>query len=343
MRTALRLAAATTAILLAVFQAAHVLDKAGAMTHFASVERPALVDVLPGSFAYRLSGEFSIAGRPARAPLVQYKLEGVLEMMSHQVTVAEYERCVAAGACEKLAAQRASEGSNFPAVQVSWQDATDYAAWLSANTGENYRLPTDEEWAYAAGSRFRDDASSQADDPSDPSKAWLSKYERESEGTDRFDSWVRPVGSFGANEKGLFDLAGNVWEWTNTCFERQTVDREGRQSTVANCGVRVVEGQHRGYVSDFIRDARAGGCAVGTPPSNLGFRLLRERGAKFVLLTGLTRHVFFRYPASPLRAKGLSREEARSAFCLSRVRGSHGACSSPGAGKALSLAPNRPG
>ena len=264
-------------------------------------------------------------------------------MMSHQVTVAEYEGCVAAGACEKLAAQRASEGSNFPAVQVSWQDATDYAAWLSANTGENYRLPTDEEWAYAAGSRFRDDASSQADDPSDPSKAWLSKYERESEGTDRFDSRVRPVGSFGANEKGLFDLAGNVWEWTNTCFERQTVDREGRQSTVANCGVRVVEGQHRGYVSDFIRDARAGGCAVGTPPSNLGFRLLRERGAKFVLLTGLTRHVFFRYPASPLRAKGLSREEARSAFCLSRVRGSHGACSSPGAGKALSLAPNRPG
>ena len=143
------------------------------MTHFASVERPALVDVLPGSFAYRLSGEFSISGRPARAPLVQYKLEGVLEMMSHQVTVAEYERCVAAGACENFATQQANEGSDFPAVQVSWQDATDYAAWLSANTGENYRLPTDEEWAYAAGSRFKDDASSQADDPSDPSKAWL--------------------------------------------------------------------------------------------------------------------------------------------------------------------------
>ena len=280
MRTALRLAAATTAIVLAVLPAVHVLDEAGAMTHFASVERPALVDVLPGSFAYRLSGEFSIAGRPARAPLVQYKVEGVLEMMSHQVTAAEYERCVAAGACEKRATQQASEGSNFPVVQVSWQDATDYAAWLSANTGENYRLPTDEEWAYAAGSRFKDDAPAQADDPSDPSKAWLSKYEQESEGTDRFDSRVRPVGSFGANERGLLDLAGNVWEWTNTCFERQTVDREGRQSTVANCGVRAVEGQHRGYVSDFIRDARAGGCAVGTPPSHLGFRLLRERGAK---------------------------------------------------------------
>jgi len=46
-----------------------------------------------------------------------------------------------------------------------------------------------------------------------------------------------------------------------------------------NCGVRVVEGRHRTYVTDFIRDARGGGCAFGAPPSNLGFRLVREEGA----------------------------------------------------------------
>jgi hypothetical protein len=43
-----------------------------------------------------------------------------------------------------------------------------------------------------------------------------------------------------------------------------------------NCGVRVAEGAHRAYVTDFIRDARAGGCAQGVPPANLGFRLVRE-------------------------------------------------------------------
>ena len=43
-----------------------------------------------------------------------------------------------------------------------------------------------------------------------------------------------------------------------------------------NCCVRVAEGAHRAYVTDFIRDARAGGCASGTPPTNLGFRLVRE-------------------------------------------------------------------
>jgi hypothetical protein len=40
--------------------------------------------------------------------------------------------------------------------------------------------------------------------------------------------------------------------------------------------VRIAEGQHRSYVTDFVRDARAGGCAAGLPPSNLGFRLVRE-------------------------------------------------------------------
>ena len=49
----------------------------------------------------------------------------------------------------------------------------------------------------------------------------------------------------------------------------------GCRATV-NCGVRVAEGVHRAYVTDFIRDARAGGCAQGVPPANLGFRLVRE-------------------------------------------------------------------
>ncbi|TIP54773.1 MAG: formylglycine-generating enzyme family protein, partial [Mesorhizobium sp.] len=47
---------------------------------------------------------------------------------------------------------------------------------------------------------------------------------------------------------------------------------------LTNCGVHVVEGFHRTYMSNFIRDGKSGGCAVGTPPDNLGFRLVHERG-----------------------------------------------------------------
>ena len=50
----------------------------------------------------------------------------------------------------------------------------------------------------------------------------------------------------------------------------------GRRQRVENCGVHVVEGFHRTYMSNFIRDGKSGGCAVGTPPDNLGFRLVRE-------------------------------------------------------------------
>ena len=61
------------------------------------------------------------------------------------------------------------------------RDATAYAAWLSARTRGIYRLPTDEEWAYAAGCQFTDDSLSPGNDPNDPSKRWLARYDREAE------------------------------------------------------------------------------------------------------------------------------------------------------------------
>ena len=233
------------------------------------------VDVAPRVFAYRLAGDFSQAGQTMDAPLVAVARTSVLHIMKQQVTVADYDRCVAETKCM---ARSPLEGfdPNLPAVQVSWQDATAYATWLSAKTGETWRLPTDEEWVFAAGSRFHDDALSVATSR-DPSVRWLARYEKESE-QEILDQRPRPTGAFGANEYGLLDLSGNVWEWTNSCFIRQSLDAKGKPAgaSTANCGVRVVEGEHRTYVTDFVRDARGGGCAVGKPPSNLGFRLVRE-------------------------------------------------------------------
>ena len=233
------------------------------------------VDVAPRVFAYRLAGDFSQAGQSVDAPLVALARTSVLHIMKKQVTVADYDRCVAETKCM---ARSSLEGfdANLPAVQVSWQDATAYATWLSTKTGEAWRLPTDEEWVFAAGSRFHDDALSVAASR-DPSVRWLVRYEKETE-QDALDQRPRPTGAFGANEYGLLDLSGNVWEWTNTCFIRQSLDAKGKSAgaSTANCGVRVVEGEHRTYVTDFVRDARGGGCAVGKPPSNLGFRLVRE-------------------------------------------------------------------
>ena len=233
----------------------------------------ALVEVRAGNVAYRVAGDFTRNGKQAAAPLRQITFEKPLLIMKHQVSAADYQACVDDNGCRALD-RRVAVAADRPAVQVSWHDANAYAGWLSHRTGETYRLPTDEEWAFAAGSRFKDDGLPVDND--DPAKRWIARYERESERKSG-DSEARAFGSFGVNENGLADLAGNVWEWTATCFNRHRLDDAGETvSAKANCGVRVVEGQHRAYVTDFIRDARAGGCAVGVPPDNLGFRLVRE-------------------------------------------------------------------
>ena len=232
-----------------------------------------LVEVRAASFTHRSSGEFTRDGRVVTAPLVTVTIPHALAIMRHQVSAAEYRRCIDAGACPTLERDNDLVAANRPIVKVSWRDAQAYAAWLSRETGEHYRLPTDEEWAYAAASRFKDDALPETDDPGQRA---LGVYARD-RGDGDVDREPQPIGTFGANENGLVDVAGNVWEWTDTCFTRSALD--GRGETVAStvhCGVRVVEGRHRAYMTDFVRDARSGGCSAGVPPTNLGFRLVRD-------------------------------------------------------------------
>jgi formylglycine-generating enzyme required for sulfatase activity len=236
-------------------------------------DRHAIVELQPGSLSYRVAGDFTRRARLAEAPLAAVKFTRPLAIMQRQVSAADYQRCVDDAACRALN-RDVKPATDRPAIQVSWHDADAYAAWLSRKTGEQYRLPTDEEWAYAAGSRYRDDGLPV--DDSDPSRRWLARYARESE-RGPADAETHAFGFYGVNENGLLDVGGNVWEWTSTCFARGVLnDAGGIVSSSPNCGVRVVEGQHRAYVTDFIRDARAGGCAAGVPPDNLGFRLVRE-------------------------------------------------------------------
>lgn len=227
-----------------------------------------------GRFAYRVPGEFLKAGRPVDGPMADMRMRGRLEIMAYQVSAAEYAACVADGACE--AAEARAAAPDLPVTGVSYRDAMNYAWWLSQKTGESWRLPTDEEWAFAAAERFGDDALGlDGDESANPAARWLKAYRNRADA--ERDTAVRPRGHFGANSNGLFDLGGSVWEWTSTCYARNRVDAAGRLAEpTVNCGVRVVGGLHRGYMSNFIRDGRSGGCAAGMAPDNLGFRLVRE-------------------------------------------------------------------
>lgn len=236
-----------------------------------------------GRVAYPLPGEFLRDGRPVPAPRRSEEL-AAFDIMTYQVSLLEYGRCVAAGVC-RPADSPPGQALRTPATGVSHMDAEAYAAWYSQATGEEWRLPTAAEWALAAGERFSGEDLPVIDDPDNPAQRWLSAYRAEAARGRPSDAEPQPRGAFGANRRGLYDLAGNVWEWTSTCYARSTLGSDGGEvaSVVENCGVHVLEGRHRAYMSNFIRDGKSGGCAVGVPPDNLGFRLVREPAGKTLL------------------------------------------------------------
>jgi len=231
-----------------------------------------LTPIAARPFQYRMAGDFSRDGKPVEAPLREARLSGSIKIMTSQVTSREYARCIDDGGCARI--RHASGVADRPVVGVSWRDATAYAEWITNKTGVVHRLPTDEEWVFAAGEKARDEVLPLAD-PVDPAQAWIARYEAEANRVRPLAFDPQPIGTFGRNENGLDDIGGNVWEWTNTCFLRMMLEQTGAaQVTNTNCGVRVVQGAHRTYMTDFIRDPRTGGCAAGVPPANLGFRLI---------------------------------------------------------------------
>jgi formylglycine-generating enzyme required for sulfatase activity len=239
------------------------------------------VRISAGSIDFAQPGEFLLDNRPARAPTTRVDFDRGVDVMKYQVSRIDYDRCVEAGACDP-ADPTPSRTPRVPITGVSYHDAEAYAEWYSEASGQHWRLPTAAEWAYAAAERFGGDVFSGSDDPDNPASAWIRRYREETESKREPDPEPKVEGHYGANSNGVFDLAGNVWEWTSTCYVRATLATDGTVArTIDNCGVHVVEGRHRAYMSNFIRDGKSGGCAVGMPPENLGFRLVREPDSMF--------------------------------------------------------------
>ncbi len=260
-KAAITAAALASPIALTIAPVAHPVDST-------------ITEIAAKPFQYRLAGDFSRNSKPAEAPLRDARLPASIKIMNRQVTGGEYARCADDGGCPKLPHDSAM--ADRPMVGISWRDATAYAEWITNKTGVLHRLPTDEEWVFAAGEKVRDEALPLVD-PVDPAQAWIARYEAEANRARPDTLDPQPVGSFGRNDNGLLDVGGNVWEWTNSCFLRMTLEPTGAtRVTNTNCGVRVVQGAHRTYMTDFIRDPRTGGCAAGVPPANLGFRLVVE-------------------------------------------------------------------
>jgi formylglycine-generating enzyme required for sulfatase activity len=140
---------------------------------------------------------------------------------------------------------------NYPVIHVSYNDALEYCKWLSKRHGKEYRLPTEAEWEYAAGNGRRHTKYSWGNDaPSgknggnlaDESGAKVNNWTRiETNIFMNYDdgyAGIAPIAQFNSNDFGLYDMSGNVWEWTSSIKGVNRVLRGGSWNNNAS-GCRV--------------------------------------------------------------------------------------------------------
>lgn len=222
-------------------------DLVGAAPAGPVLDEPLTVEIAPRSFDYRDSGEFFRNGFAVDGLIKSVTIRRPITIMKYQVTAADYGRCAADGVCPPAEPDFAPrDATTTPATGVSYDDAVAYAGWLSARTGEVWVLPTDQDLAFAAGSRFPDDALGVDINSTNPADRWLADYNREAARKASRDPVPQPLGRFGENEYGFADFAGNIWEWTATCNRRVNLDKAGTVvNDVSSCGIYVASGKHR--------------------------------------------------------------------------------------------------
>ena len=175
------------------------------------------------------------------------------------------------------------QGDRHPAVCVSWNDAQAYIDWLNRQGQAGFRLPSEAEWEYAARAKTQtarfwgeapDDACQYANVADKTAKITYGYWTVHA----CTDGYVHtaPAGQFRPNPFGLYDLLGNVWEWTCSDSDADYGGAEKTCATKGNSGARrVVRG---GGWSDDPRNVRSAYRTRGPPDtrfSNIGFRLAR--------------------------------------------------------------------
>ena len=199
----------------------------------------------------------------------------------YEVTFAEYDKF--AKATESRLPEDFGWGrDDQPVINVSWIEAQAYVVWLSQETGERYRLPTEAEWEYAAraGSKttfsFGDDVGELCDYSNHADSSTEYKW-RNTYCSDGVSSQSASVGSFRANKWGLNDMHGNVWEWVEDCWHKDYSDApsDGSAWTFEDCADRVVRsGSFNGDINMVSSSIRIPTRA--SYPSHLyGFRVAR--------------------------------------------------------------------
>jgi len=159
-----------------------------------------------------------------------------------------------------------------PVINVTWEDAKAYTQWLSQKTNTTYRLPTDAEWEYAARAG------------NDETFPWGQNFKMGQAncggcGTIWDSERTAPVGRFPPNQFELYDMAGNVFEWTEDCWNNtfKDIGLQGQAyQNPAGCGARVIRGGSWTFPPKEVRSANRWRDLPQRRSDDTGFRVVKE-------------------------------------------------------------------
>ena len=217
---------------------------------------PEMVVIPPGSF--KMGSE---DGNPSEKPAHRVNIGYSFAVGKYEVTQIEWRTVMGYNPSQ-------FQGDRYPIEKVSWVDAKDFISKLSEMTGQTYRLLSEAEWEYVARAGTRTQFSC-----GDAENCLLSTAVYKANSQRRTEE----VGSKSANAFGLYDLYGNVWEWTEDCWNGSYLNAptDGGANYTGHCPYRVDRGGAWSSRSEDLRSAARIGRGTGDLGSHLGFRVAR--------------------------------------------------------------------
>jgi formylglycine-generating enzyme required for sulfatase activity len=189
------------------------------------------------------------------------------EKPAHRVTVSDFYICkyeVTQAQWESVMGSNPSnfKGDNLPVETVSWDDIQEFIKKLNAQTGKNYRLPTEAEWEYAARGGTKSKGYKYSGSNNLAEVAWFGG-----------NSGSHPVGTKQPNELGIYDMSGNVWEWCSDWDGTYSASAQQNPIGASSGSARVSRGGSWSSRAQGCRVAARGGISSGDRYGILGFRL----------------------------------------------------------------------
>ncbi|MCB2053632.1 MAG: SUMF1/EgtB/PvdO family nonheme iron enzyme [Geminicoccaceae bacterium] len=245
---------------------------------------PEMVAVAPGRYAQG-SPPDELDRYPDEGPIRTVSIDEPLAFGRFEVTFAEWDACVDQGGCSYRPADEGWGRGNLPVINVGRGDIATYLAWLGEVTGRTYRLPSEAEWEYAARAASPGAApwsvsalgacalANTHDVSSQRQNAIAFRAQSCDDGYPR----TAPVGSYERNGFGLFDMIGNVWEWTADCYQSsyEGVPADGRPAVAQGCQMFTLRGGGWRDRLDKVRFAARAASPSYARTSTDGFRVVR--------------------------------------------------------------------